>query len=67
MTRIYGFTWILAVAAASLLLISGYWSSRSFLVMGTSFIVLIFIGIKGVLPSTLGDHAAPTTRKNTDE
>lgn len=67
MTRIYGSIWILAVAAASLLYVAGYWNSRSFLVIGVFFVVLIFIGIMGVLPSTIGDHSAPTGEQKTGE
>lgn len=67
MKRIYGSIWILAAAAASLLYGFGYWNSRSFLAIGAFFVVLIFIGIMGVLPSTLGDHSAANGAENTGE
>lgn len=55
--RIYSLIWIVSVAAAGLLFLTGLFTASSLIVFGMFFIGLIFMGIVAVLPSSVGSQA----------
>ena len=59
MTRIYFSVWGIVAAAGGLLYLSGYWNLRSLFVVGVFCAGLVFIGIMGVLPTSIGTHSPP--------
>lgn len=65
MVKIYGMLWVLLVVVAALFLLTGNLTPVAGVVFGFIAFGMVFMGMMGVLPSTVG-HNAPVKEEKSE-